>query len=77
MLVQECHAIKDLRQYGICHATLEKMAHRVRTHLREYVHIKQKGIVFGSPDYVDEIEVDEVTVSRYPSGDAAKPIAGY
>eukprot|EP00971_Amphidinium_carterae_P054586 1075445-Amphidinium_carterae.1 len=62
-------------EHGISHATLERIADRVRTHIREYVHIKQREIVYGNPDTVEEIEVDEVTVSRYASGDPSKPIA--
>eukprot|EP00971_Amphidinium_carterae_P206204 4092004-Amphidinium_carterae.2 len=49
------------------------MCSRIRTHVQAYT--KQDGITYGSPDYIVEVEVDEVTICRYARGDAEKPIS--
>eukprot|EP00971_Amphidinium_carterae_P000519 10673-Amphidinium_carterae.1 len=51
------------------------MAKRFRTHVRQYAHIKQRDIVYGSSGCIEEVEVDEVTFSRYASGDPSAPVA--
>ena len=60
-------------QLGIPHATVERMHSRLREHLCRHVEAKQESFQYG-PGYID-VEVDEVTLCKFPSGDARKPVA--
>eukprot|EP00971_Amphidinium_carterae_P254534 5053232-Amphidinium_carterae.1 len=51
------------------------MCTRIRNHVQTYTFAKQDGITYGSPDFLVEVEVDEVTICRYASDDPAKPVS--
>eukprot|EP00971_Amphidinium_carterae_P051625 1016177-Amphidinium_carterae.1 len=82
-LAKEWHAALALQanahnqglNIGAGHATIERFAARLRIHLREYVLNAQKKITYGHEGVVEELECDEVTISKYASGNPRAPVA--
>eukprot|EP00971_Amphidinium_carterae_P241198 4788948-Amphidinium_carterae.1 len=64
------HQIRQ--QFNLSHSTLERYAVQLRRHIVPYVEKKQSDIEVGSTK-LEEWEVDECTISHWPSGDASRP----
>ena len=64
------HVLLDLP-----HATVERYAKGLRQHVMRWVQTKQDDIVYGGQEKVMELEVDEVTLGKFRSGNKEKPIA--
>ena len=60
---------------GLTHATIERFNDKVRQHLRDYVIAKQEEIVLNDSTSWVDIEVDEVTISKYHTKSKTQPVA--
>eukprot|EP00971_Amphidinium_carterae_P274426 5445761-Amphidinium_carterae.2 len=60
---------------GVSHASIERLASRVRSHIAGHmVKMQDKMVVGGGATIEDsEVEVDECTMCKYPSSDRKKP----
>eukprot|EP00971_Amphidinium_carterae_P259409 5147362-Amphidinium_carterae.1 len=61
-------------QLNIPHATLERYARRLRTHLEKYIEAEQVNTHIGETE-LEEWEVDECTISHFPSHRRDRPKA--
>ena len=62
-------------QYNIPHATIERYVARIRTHITTWVKETQSEIRFTDDKNIPEVEVDECTVAKFPSGNRRAPMS--
>ena len=62
-------------QTGLHHNTIERFNEKVRQHIKDYVIARQEDIVLNDSTSWVDIEVDEVTISKFHTKSKTKPVA--
>ena len=62
-------------QHNIPHATIERYIARVRAHITTWVKETQSEIIGSDDKDIPDVEVDECTVAKFPSGKSRAPMS--
>ena len=62
-------------QYNLAHTTIARYISRIRKHIVSWVREQQASISFADDTSLVEVEVDECTLARFPSGNKDYPVS--